>query len=87
VVQADEPLPTTSTNKRDWWNDPLGVFRPDARPTGLKIHGFIIGAFLGPLGVLAIVAFSSVGKRGHRLIGAIPGLALSLPLWFVVSGG
>jgi hypothetical protein len=87
VVQADEPLPTTSNNKRDWWNDPLGVFKPDAKPTALKVHGFIIGTFLGPLGVFAIATFSSAEKRGHRLFGTIPGLALWLPLWIVVSGG
>ena len=72
---------------RDWWNDPLGVFKPDAKPAALKFHGFIIGVFLGIIGVVAIVILSSVEKRGHRLIGAIPGLALSLPLWVLISAG
>jgi hypothetical protein len=86
MVQAEKPLPTQSSDKRDWWNDPLGVFKPDARPTALKVHGFIIGTFLGPLGVVAVAVFSSAEKRRHRLIGAVPGLALWLPLWIVVSG-
>ena len=87
MVQADEPLPTTSTNKRDWWNDPLGVNKSDATPTALRIHGFIIGVFFGIIGVAAIAVLSTTEKRGHRLIGAIPGLVVSLPLWILVSEG
>ena len=87
MVQADESLSTTSTKKRDWWNDPLGVFKPDASATALKVHGFIIGTFFGPLGVVAVATFSSAQKRAHRLIGAGIGLAVWLPLCIALSAG
>jgi hypothetical protein len=86
LVQVDEHLSTSQTKRRDWWNDPLGVFKSDATPAALRVHGFIIGTFLGPLGVVAVGVFSSAQKRRDRLIGAVPGLALWLPLWIVVSG-
>ena len=87
MVQVDEHLSTSQTKRRDWWNDPLGVFKSDATPAALRIHGFIIGVFFGVIGVAAIAVLSTTEKRGHRLIGAIPGLVLSLPLWILVSEG
>jgi len=87
TMRADEQISGTPAKNRDWWNDPLGVFRPDANHTALKIHGFIVGMFFGIIGVAAVALLSSVEKRGHRLIGAIPGLALSLPLWILISAG
>ena len=84
-MHADEHVSATSAKHRDWWNDPLGVFKPDARPAALKIHGFIIGMFFGVLGVVAVAIFSSTEKRTHRVIGAGIGLAIWLPLWIALS--
>jgi hypothetical protein len=84
-VHADEHLTTTSTNERDWWNDPLGVFKPDAKPAALRVHGFIVGAFFGILGLIAVAVFSSAEKRSHRVIGAAIGLAVWLSLWIAIS--
>jgi len=86
-MRAHEPISRTPARNHDWWNDPLGVFGPDANHTALKIHGFIVGMFFGIIGVAAVALLSSVEKRGHRLMGAIPGLALSLPLWVLISAG
>jgi hypothetical protein len=86
-MRADEQISATPAKNRDWWNDPLGVFGPDTRPRALKIHGFIIGTFLGPLGVVAVATFSSAEKRAHRLIGAGIGLAVWLPLCIALSAG
>ena len=86
-MQADEHVSAPPATHRDWWNDPLGVFRPDASPAALKIHGFIIGMFFGILGVLAIALFSSAEKRAHRVIGAGIGLAVWLPLCIALSSG
>jgi hypothetical protein len=85
-MHADEQIPATPAANRDWWNDPLGVFKPDARPVALKIHGFIIGTFFGPLGVVAVAVLSSTEKRSPRLIGAGVGLVFWLPLWVIVAG-
>jgi len=86
-MQADEHVSAPPATHRDWWNDPLGVFKADAKPAALRVHGFIIGAFLGPLGVLAIALFSSAEKRAHRVIGASVGLAVWLPLCIALSSG
>jgi len=86
-MRADEHVSATPTEQRDWWNDPLGVFKTDAKPAALKVHGFIIGAFLGPLGVIAVATFSSAEKRAHRFIGAGIGLAVWLPAAIALSSG
>jgi hypothetical protein len=86
-MHAEEQASTTTAGTRDWWNDPLGVFKQGASPTALKIHGLIIGLFFGIIGVAAVALLSSAEKRTHRLIGAGAGLVVSLPVWILVSGG
>jgi len=85
-MQANEPTFPGEAKKRDWWNDPLGVFKADANPTALKIHGLIIGTFFGPIGVVAVAVLSSAEKQAHRVIGAGIGLAVWLPVSIALSG-
>lgn len=85
-MQANEPALPAEARKRDWWNDPLGVFKTDANPIALKIHGFIIGMFFGLIGVVAVAVLSSAEKRTERVIGAGIGLAVWLPVAIALSG-
>lgn len=85
MIHANEAAAPAAETKRDWWNDPFGVFKPQANPTALKVHGFVVGIFFGIIGVVAVALLSSAEKRAHRVIGAGAGLAVWLPLCVALS--
>jgi hypothetical protein len=84
-MQADEPAFAAEAKKRDWWNDPFGVFNPDASPMALKVHGFFVGLLFGVIGVVVVAVVSSPEKRAHRVVGAGIGLAIWLPACIALS--